>query len=196
MGGGPVSILSNNCLAGLIYHDLGVRFDSPTINLWIPLPAFVTFMENLDEALKADIAEVNDSELPYPVGRMVIGSGHEEIPIHFMHYHDFHAAVDQWRRRCGRVNVTKLVIVASENSSCTDDVFRRFGLLPFPKLLFSHSKHTAEVLGHDAFYMQSESGLPRNVTDFCGYFGYRVYHRVEVPETLFRLLSQNQQRSD
>ena len=31
-GGHSVSILSNNCLAGLIYHDFGLRFDSPAVN--------------------------------------------------------------------------------------------------------------------------------------------------------------------
>ena len=28
------TIISSECAGGVIYHDLGLRFDSPTINLW------------------------------------------------------------------------------------------------------------------------------------------------------------------
>ena len=30
----PVSIISNNCLGGMFYHDLNFQFKSPTINLF------------------------------------------------------------------------------------------------------------------------------------------------------------------
>lgn len=32
-----ITILSNNCIGGIIYHKLGLRFKSPTINLLIGL---------------------------------------------------------------------------------------------------------------------------------------------------------------
>lgn len=28
-----ITIISNNCTGGFVYHDLGLRFNSPTINL-------------------------------------------------------------------------------------------------------------------------------------------------------------------
>ena len=192
LDGGPVSILSNNCLAGLIYHDLGLRFDSPTINLWIPLPSFITFVENLDEALQADIAEVHAAGRPYPVGQMVVGQDQEEIPLHFMHYHTFREALEKWHSRSTRVDRSRLIIVAADNAPCTDDQLRRFQSLPFPKLLLSHCRHSAEVIGHEVFYFKSMSGKPMNMTDFSGHFGRRFYHRINVPETLFQLLSYHQ----
>ena len=30
-----ITILSNNCLAGILYHDFQMKFNSPTINLFL-----------------------------------------------------------------------------------------------------------------------------------------------------------------
>lgn len=42
------TILANTCIAGKIYHKLGMRFLSPTINLWITQKEFVKFCNNLN----------------------------------------------------------------------------------------------------------------------------------------------------
>lgn len=45
------SIIANNCNAGVICHDLGLRFLSPTVNLYIPFPDYVRFCQRLDHYL-------------------------------------------------------------------------------------------------------------------------------------------------
>lgn len=35
------SLLSSNCLGGFILHDLGLRFNSPFINLWLKPGDFI-----------------------------------------------------------------------------------------------------------------------------------------------------------
>lgn len=30
-----VTIIASNCIGGMVYHDLGLKFNSPFINLWI-----------------------------------------------------------------------------------------------------------------------------------------------------------------
>lgn len=44
-----ISFLTPNCLGGILYHDLGLEFMSPTINLMMTQKDFVKFilMENL-----------------------------------------------------------------------------------------------------------------------------------------------------
>lgn len=42
-----VTILSNNCLGGVICHELGLRFLSPTINLWMTPSDFIKYCANL-----------------------------------------------------------------------------------------------------------------------------------------------------
>ena len=188
LGGGPASIFSNNCLAGLIYHDFGLRFDSPTINLWMSLPEFVAFMEHLDESLTTTIGAVPDAGQPYPVGRIVVGPPKTVVTLHFSHYRDFDSAVAAWRTRARRVDRKRLVIVAAENAPCSEEELLRFQRLPFPKLLFTRSQNTADVLGPDAFLVHSFSGEAFNVTDFCDLLGFRYYHQLDVPKTLLVLL--------
>lgn len=51
------TIISNNCVGGIMYHDLGERFNSPTVNLMFHISDFFTFLENLHEALESDVVE-------------------------------------------------------------------------------------------------------------------------------------------
>lgn len=188
LGEHPVSILSNNCLAGLIYHDLGLRFDSPTINLCMPLPSFVDMMENLDASLSADIQEEPESGRPYPVGRLLLASGKVAVSLHFMHYRSFTEAVSTWRKRCVRVDPSRIVLIAADNAPCMESELRRFHLLPFPKLLLTPKTETASILGEDAVLFPELSCNNFRITDFCGLWGRRFYHRIDVPETMFQLL--------
>ena len=41
-----VSILSMNCIGGVLAHDLGIRFNSPTVNLYMRAEDFIRFCEN------------------------------------------------------------------------------------------------------------------------------------------------------
>ena len=48
------TILCPNCIGGLIYHRLGERFDSPTIDLSINTDEYCCFLKNLDFYLEKD----------------------------------------------------------------------------------------------------------------------------------------------
>lgn len=52
------TLISNNCCGGVISHNLGLKFLSPTVNLFIPHDDFIYFLNNLDEALSSDIQQV------------------------------------------------------------------------------------------------------------------------------------------
>lgn len=41
------TIISSNCISGMICHDLGLKFRSPTINLYFTCHNFVLFINNL-----------------------------------------------------------------------------------------------------------------------------------------------------
>ena len=42
------TIISRNCVGGIIYHDLGLKFNSPTINLSMSNDDYIKFVEHLD----------------------------------------------------------------------------------------------------------------------------------------------------
>lgn len=184
MDGRPLSILSNNCLGGLVCHDLGLRFDTPTVNLCMPLPSFVLMMEHVDEALVAYVKEISDNSRPYPVGALQLATGN--IELHFMHYQDFSSAVKTWRRRSARVDKGRLVIVAAENVRCDDSILSRFHSLPFRKILLTAEKRTVDLLGEEAFLISGLTPQHLAFTDFCGLFGKRFYHQFDWVDWLHK----------
>ena len=45
------SIICSNCIGGEIYHDLGMKFYSPTINLWMSESDFLKLINDLNTYL-------------------------------------------------------------------------------------------------------------------------------------------------
>lgn len=58
------TIIANNCLAGCIYHDLKLRFDTPTVNLYIPFPDYIFFLKNLKQLVYAEFTEIPHKACP------------------------------------------------------------------------------------------------------------------------------------
>ena len=79
------TILCNNCVWGVILHELGERFNSPTVNLFFSAEDYLKFLERLDYYLKQPLIEV-ESDKDYPVARL------DNITIYFMHYSSFDEA--------------------------------------------------------------------------------------------------------
>ena len=50
------TILCSNCIGGLLLHDLGLRFDSPTVNLFFTAHDFVSFISNLNYYLSLPLS--------------------------------------------------------------------------------------------------------------------------------------------
>ena len=59
------TLIANNCLAGCVLHDLNQRFDTPTINLYIPFPDYITFLKDIKRFVYSEFAELpNYKECP------------------------------------------------------------------------------------------------------------------------------------
>ena len=126
------TIISNNCTGGVIYHDLGLKFTSPTINLFFEAEGFLRFVENLEHYLSLEVTEV-PSALPYPVGR--IG----DVKIYFMHYNSFEEAKAKWEERAKRATLSNLYIIMTEREGCTPSIMKRYDSLQNSnKVLLTH----------------------------------------------------------
>lgn len=100
------TILTPNCMGGLIYHRLGERFNSPTIDLNMQTSDFCAFLENLDYYLAQDVLECVDPKpsVNAPVG-IIKGNGSDirDIRINFIHYDSFDKAREKWNIRKKRI---------------------------------------------------------------------------------------------
>lgn len=124
------TILSNNCMAAILYHNLGLRFDSPTINLYFQGNDFVKFANDLPYYIKkANLVETSDESVTWPVG--ILGEGEQAIKIFFKHYPTFKNAKYKWEERKQRINYNNIYIVMGDDYGVTVDTIRQFEGLPY-----------------------------------------------------------------
>ena len=63
------TIISHNCIGGVLSHELGLKFLSPTVNLFMVNEDFIKFCENLEYYLSLDITPYDGEIKIYPLGR-------------------------------------------------------------------------------------------------------------------------------
>ncbi len=126
-----ITIISNNCVAGIIYHDLGLQFKTPTINLRIPFDDFLTFAEDLYGFLSEEVEEVKNSDETFPVGKICHDG--KTVILEFMHFSSFEEAKDRWDARKKRVDPSNICIMFVYPLSPSEEYTGRFDSLPFEK---------------------------------------------------------------
>ena len=130
------SIISSNCWGGVVYHDLGHEFLSPTINLWFEPSDFLKFVESLKWYLSIEPIEDTSVKLDYPVGK--IG----DIHLYFMHYNSFEEAKRKWIERATRINWDNIYVVMTEWPDSSFNLYEKFEKLPYKnKVLFTIKPH-------------------------------------------------------
>lgn len=132
------TIICNNCFGGYLYHDLGLQFLTPTINLMIRAEDYIKFLENLEFYLDCEITDGGIFDASYGG---VIGILNNEIKINGIHYETFEELKSKWNERKKRVNFNNIFIIGSYRDGCTDELVERFCALPYKnKVFFSHKE--------------------------------------------------------
>lgn len=101
------TILAPTCIAGVIYHELGEQFNSPTINLWMYDKDFLKFVHNLKDYLSYELEFVHGID---KTPTAYCG----DILIHFNHYASDEEAREKWEERKKRVNYDNLFIIMAD----------------------------------------------------------------------------------
>lgn len=122
------SIISQNCTGGVIYHDLGLEFLSPTVNLFFAQNDFIKFCMNIEYHMKQEVKEIK-TDRSYPVG--MIG----DIKLNFMHYQSFEDARSCWNRRKERIKFDKMIMIGVAPKETELSTVEAFEKIPYPKIL-------------------------------------------------------------
>lgn len=123
-----ITLITNNCIGGIIYHDMRLRFQSPTINLYFDNEEFILFCTYLVEYLSLPVEECTSSKKSFPIG--VLHGSHGDVHIYFLHYDSFEQAVWKWNKRKERINFDNLYIIM-EAQRCTSDILAKFNDIPY-----------------------------------------------------------------
>ena len=124
------TILSSNCIAGVIYHRLGKQFLTPTINMFFSNCAFVEFCVHLDWYLNQELRFIK-SERPYPVAQLP-GDG-ESIPtitLYFNHDKVNETAQEKWESRKQRIKRDNLYIILYNLDGLTAEHIAKLETVP------------------------------------------------------------------
>lgn len=167
------SILSQNCVGSIWYHDLGLRFTSPTINMKFDGNSWVEFIEDYDNLVNAPI-EFIETTKQYPVG-LIDG----RIYVEFVHYHSQHDVRVKWDDRKKRIMPAKIVLGFDEGMSDTH-IFRFLNLNKYPNRLLFVERVRAARLGinlhpHVIPVCKEVSGA--KLLNFANIWGQRYYNR-------------------
>ena len=137
-----ISLISMNCIGGIVYHDCEQRFLSPTVNLYFTPDDFLKFINNLSFYLSKTPKIVMGKN--YPIGEL------DDIKINFMHYSTPDEALSKWEERKSRINKEKIFVIMVERDGFIKKNFEDFNRINYPKLLFTKTK---EYKCEDSLYM-------------------------------------------
>lgn len=166
-----VSILSMNCTGGILYHDLGLQFRSPTVNMFMRAEDFTRFCENLEHYLSIDeMRECTDKnvigERQYPIAYL------DDLTLFLVHYKSVSEAQEKWNERKKRIDFNNLVIINTDREGMTGGLKDRFEALPYKKVMFVHKtdeEHPSCFYIH-GYELDASVGI---VTDHIGWKGLR-----------------------
>lgn len=127
-----ITIFSQNCIGGVLYHDCNAKFLSPTINLYILPAEFFEFVNNYEKYF-SELPVITDG-VNYPVGTLS-----DDIKINFMHYNDKSEAFEKWESRKKRINRDKIFIICIERDGFDENDYISFKKLSYPKVLFTRN---------------------------------------------------------
>ena len=131
------TIISSDCVGTTIYHDLGLPFLSPTINLTVSIPDFLKLAEELSYYMAQPLLPLDSTEtISCPRG--LLG----DVAINFVHYNTFEEAKAAWERRKARINWDNLFFICTDTGWCPYHMLQHFDNLPYPhKVIFTYKAY-------------------------------------------------------
>lgn len=180
------SIISSNCVGGVITHELGMRFDSPTVNLFFYPEDYLKFIANLEHYIK-ECTLVPNIEMTikkkYPVCSL------DDILIYFVHYRNFDEAKHKWEARCDRIHWDRLYFIMVERDGCTKEQVRRFDEMPYRHKVVFTKKFYLDI--ESAYCIENSIQKNGEVMDLCLYNNKFTGDRVIDKFAYVEFLNQN-----
>lgn len=112
------SIICSNCIGGIIYHRLGLKFLSPTINLWMYQYDYLKLVLDLKKYMALNL-EFIETDYNYPVARL------GDITLYFNHYKSNEEAESCWNRRKKRINYDNLFLIMYDKDNLTKEDLKK-----------------------------------------------------------------------
>lgn len=177
-----ISIISQNCIGGVLMHEYNMKFLTPTINCYMSMPDFVSFCEELSKNLRVELQESDEnSENKFPVAKL------NELKLMAVHYQTFDEFKNAWNKRRQRVNFDRVFIIMTDRDGFTEALLPRIAKLPYEKVLFSHIDYpeydfVCKIPGFE------NANTVGSLTDYSGIKGKRLYSYYDFKSCFNKLM--------
>ena len=166
-----VSFFCPNCMGGILFHDLGLQFKSPTVNLMMYQKDFLKFVLDMDKYLNSEFVFFKHEEYTFPCAKL------DDITIHFTHYISEEDAISKWNARASRINKDNIFIFLTERDGLTKDDILKLkslkvkGILVFTANDYSDIEYTLQIKKYE------KSGEVGNILKKSHLTGQREYEK-------------------
>lgn len=164
------TIISQNCIGGVIYSELNMPFLSPTINLYIEGENFIKLVENLEYYMSIEATPLTDNytdpidhSIHYPKIKI------DDIEVCCLHYHNCREAIEAWERRKKRINYNKIYVIGNSwNLHENSELVQRLSRNKYKTVIFTYNNYNLP----NAIQMKGEWNLDNrgiirpNITDY------------------------------
>lgn len=165
------TLIANNCNGTFLYHDLGVKFYSPFINLALNTEDFIKYLKNIEHYMNTPLTFSKNENSPFPIGIL------DDIKISFVHYETEKIAKEKWIERTKRINLENLFILLTVDENCDKKLLADFDSLPFKnKVIFTNSKN---VKSSSTFFIKNfvmEGSAPHGYYKFINKISGKRYY--------------------
>lgn len=164
------TLITSNCIGGIIYHELGMKFYSPTINLRIDSDQFAKFVLKMDYYLEQDLKFIRTEEA-CPVALL------DDIKIYFTHYKTEEEACRKWQERKRRIQWDNLFVMLNDRDGLSEKTMAALCQVKCRGMVMFSAKRRPEL--PYALYMDCYRDMPcvGNVLEKNLITGKRVYER-------------------
>lgn len=112
-----ITILCANCIGGIIYHNLGLKFYSPTVNLTIINTSFIKFLRNQSYYLGLTPTEVyRDKYANFPCAKL------GDLELVFNHSSNFEDGAKKWNNRKTRIIESEKYVIVFDYLLSDEDI--------------------------------------------------------------------------
>lgn len=157
------TIICSTCIGGMISHNLGLRFMSPTVNIWMTPSDLIKFVSDLDKYLESEINFVKSTYYDFPVGKI------DDITVYFQHYTTEDDARNKWNERKTRVDKDNLFIITDDKNVTDEEMEKLLGVICKRLIIFTTDETKKEpFFAYGCYKGQKEIGR-YSVRDLKGF---------------------------
>ncbi|MBE6682874.1 MAG: DUF1919 domain-containing protein [Ruminococcaceae bacterium] len=168
-----LTLISSNCTGCLMLHDLGLRYNSPFVNMFINADDYIKLLKRFSEYMQQSLQCIENTDSEYPL--VALG----DITLHCVHYKSFEEVVEKWNSRKQRMNLENCFVIFTDRDGCTYEHLKTFDELPFKnKIVFTHKEYKDIS---SSFYIHGfeEQDAVGALQAYKGWNGVRIYDEFD-----------------